>query len=363
MDNFLSGGAAELKQAKTAITRANKLNEAMLESEKLAKANDKDVESQKKYMNDKIESTIKSRRDELERTHDNQIAEVKKDLKNVEKDRKTAKAKAINDRITGETDSYATENKKLKGQIKTLFKQAKIPTFFNNRLYYALFYPKTILDFLILAAVVILTIAVIPNIVIALIDTTTFLKILLYVGIVLVFLAIYFIILITTRGPAKEVALEKARAIRKRIRSNKKQIRITSDNIRTDTDESSYGLEEFDENIQQINAAIEEKEEAKAAALREFDETTAARIRMEIENENLPVIQQLEADGKALKADFAQKQIDAQNAQTEINNTYAAYLGAKNASPEKIDDMITLIEEGRAQTIMQAIDIINGEIK
>lgn len=100
-----------------------------------------------------------------------------------------------------------------------------------------------------------------------------------------------------------------------------------------------------------------------SAALKDFDTNTAARIRMEIENENIPVIQQLEADGKALKADFVQKQADAQAAQTEINNTYAAYLGAKNATPEKIDDMITIIEEGRASTIMQALDIINGEIK
>lgn len=363
MDNFLSGGAAELKQAKAAITRANKLADEMLESEKLVRSNDKDVESNKKYMKDKIESTVKSRRDELVKSHDTIIAEAKKELKNIEKDRRNAKAKAINTRISGETDSFSNENKKLRGQVKTLFKQAKIPGFLNNRLFYALFYPKTILDFLILALVAILSIAVIPNLVIYLIKTTTFIKILIYIGIVLLFLAVYFIIMVSARGSAKEAAVEKARAIRKRINNNNKQIKATSDSIRTDTDESTYGLEEFDERIQQVTAAIEQKEDEKAAALKDFDTNTAARIRMEIENENIPVIQQLEADGKALKADFVQKQADAQAAQTEINNTYAAYLGAKNATPEKIDDMITIIEEGKASTIMQALDIINGEIK
>ena len=30
---------------------------------------------------------------------------------------------------------------------------------------------------------------------------------------------------------------------------------------------------------------------------------------------------------------------------------------------EKIDKMITLMKEGKAETIMQALDVMNGEIK
>lgn len=363
MENFLSGGVAELKQARAAIIKAEKLNSEMLETEKLIKANDKDVDAQKKFMNDKIESSVKKRREEVEKYHDQQIADGKRDIKSIEKERKSAKTKAVNSRISGETDSLATENKKLNNQIKTLLRQAKVPTIFNNGLYYALYSPKSLKDFLILALAAIITMAVIPNVVCMLIDTTVVIKALIYVGIILVFLLIYFIIFIATRSTSKAAALEKTRAIRKRIKNNKKQIRITSDSIRTDKDESVYGLEKFDENIQQKTTALEAKEDAKAAALKDFDNTTAAEIRAEIENENLPKIQQLEADGKALKADFAQKKIEAETAAAEVNNSYTAYLGAKNTNAEKIDEMITLMEEGRAQTIMQALDIINGEIQ
>lgn len=363
MENFLSGGINELKQAKTAITKANSLNEDMLESEKLLKSNDKDVEAQKKFMNDKIASSVKNRREELEKYHDEQIAEAKRELKSIEKDRKAAKAKAVNSRISGETGSYSAENKKLNSQIRSIFKQAKIPAFFNNGLFYSLFQPKTVKDFIVLAIAVILTIAVIPNVVCLLLDVSTWIKVLIYIGIVLLFVFIYFVILISTRSAGKTAAFEKVRTIRKNIKNNKKQIKITSDNIRTDTDESVYGLEEFDENIEKITAVIEEKEDAKVAALKDFDITTAESIKKEIENENIPIIQQLEADGKALKADYAQKQIAAKDAQDDIKNTYAAYLGSKNATPDKIDEMISVIEEGKAQTIMQALDIINGEIK
>ena len=363
MDNFLSGGIPELEQAKAAIVRADKLNADMLESEKLLKANDKDVEAQRKFMTDKIESSIKERRDELVKFHDEQIQEVRKEIKNIEKERKAAKTKAVNSRISGATNQLTSDNKQINRQIRSMFRQAKIPACCNNAAYYSLFHPKTVKDFIILAICVIIAVVVIPNVVCLLIDTSTVIRVLIYAGIVLVFVALYFAIFVLTKGKGKASVIEKARVMRKRIRNNKKQIKLTSDNIRSDMDESGYDLQEFDIRLQQTNSALAARENAKTAALNEFDNVTAQSVKTEIENENIPVIQQLEADGKALKADFLQKQESAANAQSEIKNTYATYLGAKNTTPEKIDEIITIMNEGKAQTIMQALDIINGEIK
>ena len=47
----------------------------------------------------------------------------------------------------------------------------------------------------------------------------------------------------------------------------------------------------------------------------------------------------------------------------EISNSYGVFLGKKNMSEERIDKMIGLMQEGKAETIMQALDQINGEIK
>ena len=363
MENFLSGGINELEQAKAAIIKANRLEEDLLESERLLKANDKDIEAQRKAMNDKIESSVTSRREELEKFHDEQITESKKSIKAIEKERKAARAKAVNSRISGETGAFADQNKKLNSQIRAMFRQAKIPTFCNSAAYYSLFHPKTVKDFIILAVCVLLAVAVIPNVVCLLIKTTTFLRILIYVAIVLVFAALYFGIFVATKGNGKGSVIDKAYSLRKRVKNNRKQIRLTSDSIRTDQDESGYGLEQFDEDIRQAQNVLQSKEDAKAAALADFDSVTAPAIRQEIENECLPAIQQLEADSKALKADFMQKRSASTEAATNINNTYAAYLGAKNATPERIDEMINLLGEGQAQTIMQALNIVNGETR
>jgi len=363
MENFLSGGILELKEARAAVSNAERLTSEMEETEKLLKANDKDVDAQKKFMNDKIESSIRNRREELEKAHDDQIAIAKKDLKSAEKNRKNARSKAVNERIAESTEFLNEENKKLNSQIKSVFKQGKVPSFCNTSLYYALFNAKTVKDFVIFAIAVLVAIAVIPNVVCLLLDVKTIYKVLIYIGIILIFLAIYFLVLIGTKSDSKAQAIDKAGAMRRKIAANKKQIKAMSNSIRSDVDESSYGLETFDSEISRCTQAIEEKEEAKKAALEDFDNYTAASIRTEIENENLPVIEQLELDGKALKADLEQKQAATQNAGNEIASKYAAFLGAKNANVDKIDELIGIINDGRAQTIMQALDVLNGEIK
>lgn len=363
MENFLSGGIAELEQAKAAIAHASELTADMEETEKLLKANEKDVDAQKKFMNDKIEASIRNRREELEKAHDDQIAIAKKDLKSAEKNKKSARNKAVNERISESTEYLIQENKRLNSQIKNIFKQANVPSFCNTRFYYALFGARTIGDFFIFAITVLIAVAVIPNVVCALLDVKTVFKVLIYIGIILVFLLIYFLIFISTRTDQKAAAIDKARSIRKRISANNKQIKSLSANIKNDQDESTYGLETFNSEIDRCTAAVKEREDAKAAAVEDFNNYTANSIRQEIENENLPVIEELEIEGKALKADLEKKQADAKAANDELTSTYSAMLGAKNATVEKVDELIGIINEGKAQTIMQALDVLNGEMK
>ncbi|MGI6072532.1 MAG: hypothetical protein ACOX75_05920 [Lachnospiraceae bacterium] len=363
MDNFLSGGIAELEQARKVIEDVAKLEADAESAEKLMKSNEKDVSAQKKFMKDKIDASIKSRREELEKAHEEQIQEAKKDLKGAERSRKNAKAKAVDSRISEETRSITEENKKLNAQIKSMFKQAKVPACCNSTYYYALFRAKTFRDFLIFALTVLIGIAVIPNVVCALLEVSMFYKILIYVGIIVFFIALYFIVFLLTSGEKKAAAIERGRLIRKRIAANKKQIKSMSRSIKSDVDETTYELDEFDDEIRRHEAITNERETAKELAMKEFDSKTAASIKFEIEGENILIIEQMEADGKILKEDFIQKRAAAKSARAALTNSYAAYLGAKNMSVEKIDELIAIIREGKARTIMQALDVQKGEIK
>ena len=98
-------------------------------------------------------------------------------------------------------------------------------------------------------------------------------------------------------------------------------------------------------------------------ALKEFDEVTAPQIRAEIEKEHQGAIDQLESEFQTSKAAFEEAETKATQAAENITKSYEVYLGKKNTSAEKIDSLISLIQEGKATTIVEALDILNGEIK
>ncbi len=60
---------------------------------------------------------------------------------------------------------------------------------------------------------------------------------------------------------------------------------------------------------------------------------------------------------------FEEAKTKATKAAEDVTNNFEVYLGKKNTSAEKIDGLISLIQEGKAKTIMEALDVQNGEIK
>lgn len=363
-NNFLSGGIEELQQAKTAITEANHLQQAFDASMANASAKEKDFESQKKYVNDKINSAIKERRSQLKKTHDEQVDAANKNLKEAEKQRRSAKSDAVQQRISTETSDLSNQNDNLKKQTKALFKDNRIPGFANSKFYYALYAPKTAGDFIILVITVVITLGVIPNVVCALLQTDKLIiKILVYLAIVVFFVAIYFIIFLASKRNTKGGVLEQARPLRKEIKKNNKEIRKMSKNIVKDKDESGYGLEGYDSEIATLQQALNDTVQKREDALKVFDEETAVQIRDEIQRENQPTLDKLMEEMKTSKQEFEEAKEKATQAAENVTNNYEIYLGKKNTTPEKIDGLIALIQEGKANTIMEALDIQNGEIK
>ena len=108
---------------------------------------------------------------------------------------------------------------------------------------------------------------------------------------------------------------------------------------------------------------VDEKSKAREDALRIFEEETAVQIKDEIEKENMPAIEQMESELNGMKVDLEEKRASLRAISETLANNYSAYLSKKNMSPEKIDTMISLIQDGKAETIMQAMDLMNGEIK
>lgn len=362
--NFLSGGIPELTEAKEAVSHATQLQDAFHAAAAAVSAKEKEFESQKKYVSDKISSAIKERRNTLKKTHDEQVDAANKSLREAEKKRKAAKTDAVEARVADETKDLNAVNAALNNEAKAILKQHGMPTFCNSSWYYALFAPKRGTDFLFFVIAIIIAFGVIPNIVCLLIHADQWIvKALVYLAIVVFFVGLYFIIFAISKRNKGGEALELVRAKRDEMRRNNKSIKKTSKTIRHDKDESQYGLEGYDAEITNLQNVVGEKMSQRDAALKVFDEQTAVQIREEIQNENQPTIDKLEEEVNVCRQELQAAQAQAEQAAEMVTNNYEIYLGKKNTSVEKIDAMIALIQEGKAPTIMKAVDVMNGEIK
>lgn len=361
---FLSGGVTELQQAKEAIIRTNSLQAAYNAAQAEASGKEKDLESQKKYITDKTASVMKERRAQLKKVHDEQVDLANKNLKDAEKKRRAAKSDAVQNRISNETAGYVGENEDLKKKIKMLFRENKVPSFCNTRFYYALYAPKKASDFVILVITVLITLGVIPNVVCLLLNTDKMIiKILVYLAIVVFFVGIYFIVFLISKRNTKGEILEIARPYRDGIAANRKSIKSKSRTIEKDTDESGYALEGYDTEIANFQNILNDKIQKREEALKEFDEKTAVEIRSEIERENQAVVEKMTAELEESRQALESAKAEADQAANELANTYEVYLGKRNMAPERIDGLIALIQDGKASTVMEALDIVNGEIK
>lgn len=365
MDNtFLEGGIENLEKVKEKLKEESGKQEAYNEAEAALKAKQKDLENQKKYMTDKIASATKERRAELKKQHDEQVDAVARDLKEAEKRRKDAKASAVSERMKNETADLVAQNEGFKKANAELFRTHKVPSFCNTEFYYSLFAPKTGKNFIIFIITVVVTLGLIPNVVCLLIKSDQLiLKILVYIAIVILFAAIYFVIFATTRGKGKGAVIEQGRLNMDQIEKNNKEIKKIQHGIKTDKDESLYGLEEYDAQISGLQESLEGKVTERDEALKVFDEETSLSIKDEIEKENIPVIEQMQTELSQMESDLNAQKAEVVSLGEEISASYGVYLGKKNMNADRIDKMISLMQDGQAETIMQALDQINGEIK
>lgn len=357
MENFLEGGVEQLETVKSAITDLAQKEQLCKESDRSLKAKQKELELQRKRVEEKITQTIKKSRTELEKGFDEQISSAEKAIKEAELKRKNAKAAAVSLRMKMENSTMVDENKVLEAEIKAKFKEAKIPRLCRNRLYYSLFKPHRFTDFLICAAVILICAGVIPFVVTRFVNGT-FIRILIWVLIAVFFAAVYLLISFLTKKGNRNEIITDLRPSMDHIADNKKFIRKRNKNIKADKDESQYNLTEYDERLQAARTEYDSVMSRKTAAVQEFENVESVRIRTEMEEERASVFEELEKEIDQMQTDLQERTESFQQATQEMGE-YTEALGEKNMKPEKIDELIALFgeEEGKAKTIAEALEM------
>lgn len=290
--NILYGNIDDLKNVQGALMAQSSLR-GQIQQENIKKQNlSKDIEAEEKLLKDTIDATVKKRREQVLSNFDKEMSKVQDRLKATRNERARAKNKGVEARIKEETSEIIQENKNLKDEIRTIFRQKGVWKHFDNKLTYILYYPKTPkekITFLLLAA---MGLIVIPTLAVWLTNAFWLLRVLEYILIAAIFVVLYIVGYKYARVKYKD-AFTETKVQRITINKNESKIKRIIKNIKKDKDDERYGLESFDNEIKELEQQINDIVSRKNNAVNDFEKTTKADIEEEITSRDIGKIERL----------------------------------------------------------------------
>ncbi|MDO4961240.1 MAG: hypothetical protein Q4E57_05215 [Eubacteriales bacterium] len=296
------------------------------------------------------EKTVELRRNDLGAEFDKKMKAIDAEVEKISNQRAKARTKAVKGRIADQTQGYKGEIAGYKAQLAAYCKENGLSPLCKTRLYYKLFCPGHITDWLILLVVAALMVG-------ALIGTFKIHDTKLFIIAILIdvlIIALYAFIWSTTKGKHTN-EVKYCKQIMDGIRKNEKDAGKVTKDIRRDKDDSPYELSEFDAQIaakQQEKADIEMQ---KTNALYQFDTVTKQQLMDEIASaysERLNNTYNAAEQAKTAFEEITKKTADSENA---VSLNYVQYLGSKNLTHDAVTRMIELVESGEAASVSEAV--------
>lgn len=344
-----------LKEAKEAVRNMYELEaqeeQLALEEKRLGK----ELESEKKAVEDAISITIKRRVDEIHSSYDQQINVGQEKLKKIRIKREKAKNQGVRDRIAEDTAELKEENKELTGRMKMLFHQNRVPAFCNSAWYYSMYFPKGIKElFIFLITMLVLFLGIPCGIYFMIPDKAPWMLVLIYLAVILLFGGGYMTINNNTKVRYRDT-LKEGRSIRNIIESNNRKIRVITSTIKKDRDEAVYDLEKYDDEISRLEDELLQIRNKKKEALNTFEKVTRTIISDEISSSSKAKIDNLETGYMKVSCEHDTTEHEIQAKNIEIMDTYGVYVGREYLTQEKLDVLIGLIEDGMANNLSEAL--------
>ena len=159
---ILNAGLEELNTIKEQVMEyqgyQDKNQELKKEEQRLGKL----LDGKEKELSEEMESVLKKRRSEIINCYEGQIANLNARNKKVKSKKDKAKGMKVSERIEEETSELNEENKALVTEIKAKRKAEKIPRICNTTLFYGLFMPKSISEFVVFLCTMLLIFLALP---------------------------------------------------------------------------------------------------------------------------------------------------------------------------------------------------------
>ncbi|HEX3023100.1 MAG TPA: hypothetical protein VHP81_11995 [Lachnospiraceae bacterium] len=361
--NVLAGGIETLYTIKETLLELNGYKEKVKQLEYEENDLEKLVAAKDRAIAEEIEQVLKKRKSEVGESFDNQIDKTKTQIKKIKAKRERMKNAKISERIDMETADLQEENRQYDLEAKSIFKQKGIPTFLHSNLFYALYAPNCLKDIGIILAIVIALFLVIPNFIyhILLPKEQVLYMVLIYFLIIVIFGGFYVLINIKVKEPKWDAILQ-VRSIRGKIRANRKQMKRIKRTIRKDKDDSNYGLEKFNQEIEEMDEKIAEITERKKEALGVFESTTKSVIVEEIRNHHREEWENLVGKHDEIYNEVKSMLDKVREMEMNLAASYETYLGKELMNLEKLESLIKIMEARQEIIVSEAIAIYKKEL-
>lgn len=370
MDNIFNQNVDFLIQAREEVVACNQMEQKQKQLQEREDKMQKAIAQEEKSIHDEINTTIKKRKAEIENTYDAQLDAGRKKLKKAQEQKNKEKSERVGQRVDEETADVKENSRQLKTEMRTLFKKNHVPAFCQTGFYYALFMPKGIKEILILLLMIVIGLAGIPfgiyelfaRVILAdkpIVQASYFMALVIALSLIVV-LGIYFLIFNLTKVRHRDTIAE-GRKIRNQMLANDKNIRAIKNAINKDKDESQYGLDAYDQKIQESQNEMDAIADEKQAALTEFEQQTRNTIIDEINGRRQAKLDDMRQQAVAVEEERYDVEGKIKEAALAITNKYAKYLGKNICKEETLSDIINIMQTEQIDTISEGIAIYKGE--
>ena len=366
-DSVFNENVDYLYQVQTDLEAVEQLRQELAEYKNQEKNLKKAIGTEEKSIQDEIAQTIRRRKNDIEKVYDDQIDANKNKSRSVRAKRDKAKSKRVDERVSVETADLAEENRQLQVEMRTLFKAQHVPSFCMSNLYYALFMTKRFYEILILLVTIMITYVGIPSLMYVLSVSIFFkdskqvtLLCTLVVSLTLFILGLIYILMLNKIKLRHYDTLSEGRNIKDKMAANKRQMKAIRNKINKDKDDSQYGLDKYDDKLAELEEELDQISMEKQEAMKVFENETKQVLTNEVNDRRLGRLEQMKADLEAMEEQMAALDEDIQNSSLAIANNYGTILGKDFCTPARVADLISLMEDGTADTVSEAIAAYKG---
>lgn len=357
-EDLLNGGIDTLSEINQYLLelQENEEKERVLQTKE--QEVEKQLETKQKEIEEEINKTLKLRKQEISGSFEEQLDKIRVRAKKLKQKRNKEKEQKVSERIDAETSGLRSEQSRIKLEINAVLKRERLPKFCNSRLFLALYSPAGIKDIFIILLTLFLTLFVIPygSFKLFVPASKPAMISVIYIACFIVFGGIYIFLNNSIKEPHKG-ALKQVRGLKKEFCQAKKKTYAMEKKISKDPDESSYGLEEYDAEMDGMRKEEQDVTNQMKDALLVFENETSKSIQDDIRlqyKETIDGLQQ-ELQNVSKQSEDVNKRI--KDIKIKLSTNYESNLGKDMIRPEVIEALTQMIASGEAYTIKEAIQL------